>query len=241
MTKLHFGTGEITNFVAALDITRDVGLGSSDGIHLANILRKAKDLFPRLTEAVADQGYGWKRNYTEAQADLLAIDLIVRERKNEDRLDPKNKWPAMAQRLAKLERATDPRPFEDIARMRPKAELTPARVKRRHPCTRLRRRKADPLVEYPPELEGLEDKKLSELPEPIIAKVLEVASEAVGYAKRADGTGSMADANLRAYVMFEELTGETIDLSEDGAFSPIRTVREEDVIDASQPHAVARV
>lgn len=37
--------------------------------------------------------------------------------------------------------------------------------------------------------------------------------------------------------MFEELTGETIDLSADGAFSPIRTVREEDVIDHSLPES----
>lgn len=226
-TKTHYATGKITNFIAAADITLTSGLASSDGIHLESLLRKAKDPLPRLDEAVADQGYEGKMNWSKAE--LLGVTLYIREKKNEDRLNPKNKWPPIARRIAALERAESPE-FEDHMRWRPKAELTGSRGKRQNHYNRFRSRNNDPTPNYPEGLVDADDVKLSELPEDILSEVLQAATTAVGYARRSEATGTCVIQNLRAHVLLEELTGQWIDLTDSSAFKPFRNVREEDVM-----------
>jgi hypothetical protein len=220
LLRTHFVEGNISGAIYAFDITESVGPGSGDSTHLPPMVTRAKTIVPQATWATFDQGYPSYRNFE--CADALALDLFIRPKSHENRLN--GEWPAGAERLARMENE-EPEKYDERARMRPKTERTPKRIKDFASRIRLRRRKCDPYVVFP-ELK----RTLGEQPDEVIQAVHELAFQNVGVARRKECKAIIAVANLRCIITWTYVLQQWVDHGGGGKFSAIPTLRAQDLI-----------
>lgn len=230
----HFFIGNVSHVPYAINITLDRGVGSQDGAHLVGMLRDALRHSEQIRRALSDKAYGSKRNFLAAEA--AGIQLFVRERSNEDRVD--GDWPVSAQELAKFERE-HPDEYREIMAYRQMAENNPSANKRRTPHQRLRRRKSDPIPKYRSkkverlaQLVAVKKEQLSKLPDDVIDDILRVATEEVGLARLNEALMIEVIAGLTALVMMEHICGgeqpERVNFAKDKALPPFMTVQMKD-------------
>lgn len=222
LVRQHFGVGDISSLIYAVNVTMSQGLGAGDNAHLPSIAVLTAAIAPEIRRQAWDRAYSSHRNFRVAEE--MGFDLYVREKGNEKRLN--GNWGKVAERLAIMD-AQNPEEYDDVGDMRSKGEGTPNRLKWRNPMVRCRRRKRDPVVQFP---EGIEDEKLSEQPEEVISAVLEAATRNVGYARLAEAYAIIVVANLRQIVMLEHLHRDRMTFAVQRDFNPIRIVRDVEVL-----------
>jgi hypothetical protein len=227
MVVRHHVSCVISSLVGAMHLTLDRGHGTADAPHLPALAEAAKSgPFPETKTLSGDQAYGAKRNYRECMR--LGILLYVYSKINERRYGPDSDWPQMAQEMARMEHEHAPL-FHEVRRYRNKGEGLGARSVRLNPFVKLRGRKNQPDVVYPPEVlelfaeqadtEGQTGEKkrtaslkqglrISDLPEPAIASILLGATQAVGAPRLNEVYLATVILNLRAIVTMEHLTGD---------------------------------
>ncbi len=160
MVKRHFGIGNVSNLIVALDVTLDTGIGSSDGCHLPSMARQMLEAQGRPFPSAADQAYSGKRNFRELQKMGFEA-LYIPEKANEQRLTARNEWCELAKKMAAFEKDRE-HEYKSNQRNRSKAENYPSRSKHYYPMGRLRARKGDPKPDYPKDLKLTDDGKLDE-------------------------------------------------------------------------------
>lgn len=222
LVRQHFGVGDISSLIYAVNVTMSQGLGAGDNAHLPSIAVLTAAIAPEIRQQAWDRAYSSHRNFRAAEE--MGFDLYVREKGNENRLN--GNWGKVAERLAIMDAQT-PEIYDEVADMRSKGEGTPNRLKLRNPMVRCRRRKHDPDAQFP---EGVEDEKLSDQPEEVISAVLEAATLNVGYARLAEAYAIILVANLRQIVMLEHLHRDRMTFAVQRDFNPMRIVRDVEVL-----------
>ena len=228
MIKRHFGVGDVTGLVGAVNVTLDEGLGSGDGPHMPSVAERTKAALKAAKHLAGDKAYSQRRNFTEAER--IGLDLYVREKANEKRLEARDPWPEMAQRMARMER-TDKEAFKEVYRFRSKGEGNPSSTKRRNGFGRLQARKNDPIPRFPSDLKFNDDDTIDEaisgLAEDLIKAILDAAEAAVGIARLNEALMTMFISNLVHLVTLENLFNERVDFNDpDYAFRGVRLVSE---------------
>lgn len=166
------------------------------------MLRQTKANAERVTAAAFDGAYGWKPNFEVAES--LGVDLYVREKQGQNRMDPS--WPKTARRLAQLER-TKPAEYAEFQRFRSKAENAPSRIKARNPYIRLRRRNGDPTPK-PPTIK--KNARITDLPEEVQKALFDAATADVGTARLNESLAILIVANLRTLNTMEHLYNQRV-------------------------------
>lgn len=202
LVRQHFAVGKVSNIIYGADTTLRTGLGTNDAIHLPSILQQTRDRSETAVDAAFDKGYDGRPNFEEAER--LGMNLYVREKQGEDRTHAS--WPKMARDLTELER-TKPVEYAEMYWFRSKAEGTPSRIKARNPYIRLRRRKGDPLPEFPA---GVEEKSFASLAPEVQSAILDAATTSVGVARLNESLAILIVANLRALNLMEHLYNQRI-------------------------------
>lgn len=197
LVRQHFAVGKVSGIIYAADTTLRTGPGSYDGIHLPSLLEQTKARSETVAAAAFDKAYGGRANFSEAER--LGVKLYVREKSGENRTDPS--WPQMARELAALERS-NPAEYAEAYRFRSKAEGTPSRIKARNPHIRLRRRKGDPVPDFPADVG---EKKIADLSKEVQSALFDAASRAVGVARLNESLAILIVANLRTLNVLEHL------------------------------------
>jgi len=175
LVRQHFAVGKVSGIIYAADTTLRTGPGSNDAVHLPSLLEQTKENAETVSTAAFDKAYGSHGNFAEAER--LGVRLFVREKQGENRAD--SSWPATARELAELER-TKPADYAEVYRFRSKAEGTPSRIKARNPYVRLRRRKGDPVPQFPADAGG---DGFSNLAPDVRSAILDAATMSVGVAR----------------------------------------------------------
>lgn len=228
MVRQHFAVGAWSNVVYALDTTLNAGVGAGDATHQPRLAARQLQIAPNGRKHAWDRAYGTIRNFFRCEE--LGIELFVVEKFNEKRQD--EHWPESARRQSRLQKE-DFAAFHEISRMRPKAEGTPSRIKRRKRKMDLRPRKhTDPVVNMPAEID--DDEKLSALPEEVIDAVLDAAGRAVGNARRSESAMTIVVANLRQLVLWSYFCDQSVDFRNRSQFRPIPTIHAVDLLEAKR-------
>lgn len=217
--KPHWVTGCITNLIPFVEFTLDYGLGSGDAPHYRRAARETKRVWPELKEMLGDGSYGPKGNFDASTA--LGIQLITREKRHEKR----SEWGGQAAEIAELQHDYVAE-FKERYRFRSRGETPPARIKGHQSYQRLRRRVNDVIL---PKDATEEDRRLCLLPDEELDKILDHACNAVGRAQANEAYAQIVAGNVREIVMLEHLHDEKVSLAAGSTFTPIPTLREEDL------------
>jgi hypothetical protein len=170
-------------------------------------------------------------------------DLVIPEKMNEDTLNPANKWPPMAVRLAKKQRE-DPEAFFEDYRFRTLGERPQSGIKGRKNHVRSRKRKhSDPridMAEVLKELDLTDDDKLSELVEEKLAAVHEAAQMNVGFARLGEVFMDALVHNLICVIRWEHRFGVEASFGTGFKFPSLIVIHESDVPDEAAAEALLR-
>jgi hypothetical protein len=221
MVRQHFAVGAISGLIYAVNVTMSQGPGAGDNAHLPALTLLTHEVAPDAKDWAWDRAYSGYRNYAAVEA--VGGRLYIPEKANEDRLN--GKWGPMAEEMAILERE-QPDEFDRVYKKRSKGEHIPMVIQRMAPRIRLQRRTGDTDVQFP---EGVDDDKLSNLPEDVISKVLEAAEQSVGRARLAEAYATIVGRNLMRLVYLEQLHRDIVNFEIKRDFNPIPIVRDVDL------------